>query len=193
MPRFVTERLEAKWQGERAGRSGGTLNQISTLLGMRGVTRRLRISRREAEFVIQLRKWLRISQACLITGDVPVTYVVYLHKRIWTEGGKKRNKRKYFLMGLEMKCHWGNNSTPFQRRFPLSSIPLAAALQWEVWEGGLIAGLLLANWINKKRTKVHFPVFDKGEMCHLCLDVGFSDSPHNAGGKYKIHTFDGYS
>lgn len=56
MPRFVTARLEVKWQGERAGRSGGTLNQISTLLGMHGVTRRLRISSREAEFVIQLRK-----------------------------------------------------------------------------------------------------------------------------------------
>lgn len=53
------------------------------------------------------------------------------------------------------------------------------------------AGLLLANWINKKRTKVHFTVFDKGEMCRLCLDVGFSDSPPKVGGKYKsIHLMD---
>lgn len=55
----------------------------------------------------------------------------------------------------------------------------------------MITGLLRANWINKKRTKVPFPVFDKGEMGGLCLDVGFSDSPPYAGGNYKsIHVMD---
>lgn len=47
------------------------------------------------------------------------------------------------------------------------------------------AGLQLANWINKERTKVHFPEFDNGERRRSCLDVRFSASPPNTGGNYK--------
>lgn len=70
---------------------------------------------------------------------------------------------------MEVKCHWGNNSSPFQRRFPLSSIPLAAAWRRK-GEGGWMQVCYSQIGLTRSKQKFVFWHLIK-ERCVACVSM----------------------